>query len=295
MTNSKKADLALLFVTFGWGSSFLLSKNVINQIEVFNFLWVRFLLAFVIAILIFYKRMLKIDKTSLINGFVIGLILFSGFAFQTVGLNITTVSKSAFITGLSVILVPVLMSFYKKKLPGIQIIVSVAMAITGLGLLTLTNGVSSLNLGDILTLVSSFLFAMHIISVGALTHKSDSITMAIIQIGTVGVLSLIASFIFEKPTINLSVNAWGSLIVLSVICTLGAFVIQSIAQKYTSSTHTALIYSMEPVFASIFSYIFIGEVLGLFGTIGALMIVFGMIVAELDFGILIRKKEKVLE
>lgn len=292
MKNSKKADIALILVTIVWGASFLLTKNAINQMQVFNFLGIRFMIAFFIGSAVFYKKMITIDKSTLKNGIFIGIVMYLAFAFQTVGLNTTTVSKAAFITGLSVILVPIIFSFYKRERIKNKIILSVTMAVIGLALLTLTDGIHGINLGDVLNLVSAFLFALYIIMVGELTHKSDSIAMANIQIAMVGILSFITSIIVETPTFSISISAWTSILTLSVLCTFLAFLVQNVAQKYTSSTHTALIYSLEPVFAAIFGYIFANDVLGTSGIIGATLIVCGMLIAEIDFEKLLAKNKQ---
>ncbi len=289
MTKQLKADLALLLVTLGWGASFILTKNALSDLSTFNFLAIRFLLAFFLAAIVFAKRFKHIDKTTVFSGVVIGSILFTGYAFQTVGLNFTSVSNSAFITGFSVILVPILSALMFKKKIELNAFTGTVLAIVGLSLLTL-NGKFALGIGDLLTFVSTFAFAMHIITVGLYTHKSDSILLGVIQIGVVGFWSLIATFIFETPIIPTGSGTWFNLIILAVICTSGAFIVQSVAQQYTSATHTAIIYTGEPVFAAIFAYFMIGEILSPRGMFGAVLIIVGMLVAELDLKALFKKK-----
>lgn len=288
MTKQVKADLALLLVTVGWGSSFILTKNALGDLTTFNFLAIRFLLAFGLSALVFAKRFKKLDKTTFFSGALVGTVLFTGYAFQTVGLNFTSVSNSAFITGFSVILVPLLSALLFKKKIEINAFFGTILALSGLSLLTL-HGSLALGIGDLLTFISTFAFAMHIITVGLYTHKSDSILLGIIQIGFVGFWSLIATFLFESPIIPTGVDTWTNLIILAVLCTSGAFIVQSVAQQFTSATHTAIIYTGEPVFAALFAYWMIGEVLSTRGMIGAVLIVTGMLVAELNFKFLSRK------
>ncbi|MCK8059198.1 MULTISPECIES: DMT family transporter [unclassified Fusibacter] len=288
MSNQIKADIALLLVTVGWGSSFILTKNALGDLSAFNFLALRFSLAFVLAALVFYKRFKSLNKQTLLSGVLVGAILFTGYAFQTVGLNYTSVSNSAFITGFSVILVPLISALlFKNKIPP-NAILGTVLALLGLSLLTL-NGKLALGIGDMLTFICTFAFAMHIITVGHLTSKVDSILLGIIQIGIVGFLSTIATFLFEAPIIPTQLGVWTNLAVLAVLCTAGAFIVQSVAQQYTSATHTALIYTGEPVFAAIFAYFMVGELLSLKGLLGACMVVTGMLVAELDPFKLLRK------
>ncbi|SHK11738.1 DMT family transporter [Paramaledivibacter caminithermalis] len=282
MSRQLKADLALLGVTLGWGASFILTKNCLASLGTYNFLAVRFIIAFAISSLVFYKNMLKLDKNTLKYGILIGFVLFSGFAIQTVGLNYTTASKSAFITGFSVVLVPIISALFLKKFPEKPAIIGAVMALFGLGFLTL-HGDLGLNIGDLYTFISAFAFAFHIITVGKYTVDVDSICLAVIQIGVVGFLSLIMSLAIENPIIPKQSDAWLNIFILSLVCTSGAFIVQNTAQKYTSPTHTALIYTGEPVFAAIFAYFVSGEVLSLRGIFGGFLILMGMLVAEIDF------------
>lgn len=292
MSKQIKADLALLAVTIGWGASFLLTKNALNDLATYNFLAIRFLLAFFISGAIFYKQMLAIDSKTLKLGLGLGLLLFVHYALQTVGLNITTVSKSAFITGINVVLVPVFSALLIKKMPARSSVLGVIFAILGLGLLTLNGGAFNVNFGDLLTLLCAIVFALYIIAVGKYTTEVDSIPFAIIQLGVVGILSLVTTFAIETPVIPPAGSVWFNIIFLSVFCTSGAYIVQNIAQQYTSATHTALIYSGEPVFAAIFAFVLAGEVLSHRGILGACLILLGMLVAEIDLEKWFRLKEK---
>lgn len=288
--NQIKADLSLLLVTIGWGASFILTKNALAHLATFNFLAIRFFIAFAFSSVVFWKQMLKIDKETIKWGIIVGAVLFSTYAFQTVGLNYTTASKSAFITGFSVVLVPVFSTLIMKNKLESKAYVSVAAAFIGLGLLTVNQSISNINIGDVLTFGCAILAAVHIILAGKFTVKVESITFAIVQIGTIGFLSLITSFIFEKPTLTDNAGAWASIITLSLVCTSGAFITQMVAQKFTSPTHTALIFSGEPVFAGIFGYLIFHEVLGIKGVAGGALVLMGMLMSELDFKQLFRKK-----
>lgn len=282
MNRKIKADLALLFVTFTWGISYIMTKNTVEDIAVFNFLALRFIIAFIVSYLIFYKRMKKPDLYSIKYGLGVGLILFLGYAVQTIGIQYTTSSKSAFITGLNVIFVPLISAFiWKTKIKNMTKI-GVIVSIIGLVLMTV-NDLTGFNIGDVYTLFSAVAFALHIIYVGRYTLKTDSIQFAIAQIGAVGLFSALTSLVFEKPVLFFSIESWLNILFLAVLCTSAAFITQNIAQRYTTSTHTALIYINEPVFAAIAGYLVAGEVLGVRGTIGGLLMLSGIIIAELNF------------
>jgi len=286
--NQVKADLALLFVTLAWGASFLLTKNALDGLETFNFLAVRFGIATLISAVIFLKDLIRMSRKTLLLGIGVGSLMFMAYALQTVGITMTTISKSAFITGTSVLMVPLFMALFLKRMPDRSSLVGAFMAFIGLGLMTLTGGSSdagaagSLNLGDLLTLIAAVGFALYILSVGKYTLLVDSIPFAIVQLGTVAVFSAITSLIFETPIVPTGGDTWFAILFLAIVCTSIAFIVQNVAQKYTTSTHTALIFSGEPVFAAIFAYVAIGEVLGLNGVVGGGLILLGMLVAELN-------------
>jgi len=291
MTNQRKADISLFLVTIGWGISFLLTKNSLDFLETYNFLAIRFLLAFFISYGIFYKKFKNVNKKTVKYGIGLGILLFLHYALQTVGLNYTTVSKSAFITGLNVIMVPVFSAIIIKKVPERKVVFSTIIAFAGLGLLTLNGNIDGVNIGDIYTLLCAFVFALYIILVGKYTVKVESISFATIQLGVVGILSLITSFMIESPVVPTEIAAWGNIIFLSVVCTSGAYLVQNVAQKYTSPSHTALIYTGEPVFAAFFGYIFLEELLSFRGTLGAVMILSGMLIVEVNFKKLLKSKK----
>lgn len=151
-------------------------------------------------------------------------------------------------------------------------------------MLTLNHDIAGINIGDVYTLISAIIFAFYIIFVGKYTVKVQSIPFAVIQIGVVGLLSLFITFSIEKkPIMPTDHQIWINIIILSVVCTSGAYIVQNIAQKkFTSSTHTALIFSGEPVFAGIFDYLIFGELLSPRGIFGALLILSGMLISEVD-------------
>ncbi len=281
MSKKNKADLSLILVTAGWGASFILSKQALTELSVFNFLAYRFLVAFIICLVIFIKPMRKMSKETLQYGIGLGLVLFLAFSIQTMGLAYTSVSNSAFITGLSVVMVPLLLSVIEKKLPQAKIVVGSLMAVGGLGLLTLTGSSLQLNVGDLLSVIGAFFFALHIIGVGRAPRAASAVPMAILQIGTVGVLSLMTSLIFENPTLQVGSITGMNLFVLALVCTAGAYIVQNVAQQYTTAARTALIYAMEPVFAAVCGFILLGETLSGVGIFGAALILLGTLVTEL--------------
>ncbi|OPJ56287.1 DMT family transporter [Alkalithermobacter paradoxus] len=294
MKKQLKADLALLLVTIIWGSTFVLTKNALESLETYNFLAIRFVIAFVVSSIVFWKNMKNINKNTLKYGFLVGILLFSAYATQTIGLLYTSASKSGFITGFAVVIVPIASALLLKKLPEKESIIGVTCAIVGLALLSLDSNLKP-NIGDFYTLLCAFGYAFQIILVGKYTNEVDSIAFAIIQIGTVALFSILFTFMLETPVIPSNSKAWTAILVTSVFATSGAYIVQTTMQKFTSATHTALIYSGEPVFSAIFAYILLGEILSTQGIIGSILIFVGMIISEVDLKSLFKKKEDINE
>jgi drug/metabolite transporter (DMT)-like permease len=296
------ADISLLFVTFIWGTTFVLVQNAIGLLEPFSFNGIRFLAAAIMLLfllLIFErKQLLFLNIKMLASGVFIGFWLFLGYATQTIGLLYTTTSKAGFITGLSVIFVPLFSMFLLKQFPSRNAVIGVTIATFGLFLLTMTD-VSSLNIGDGFVFICAISFALQIIFTGKFSSKYPTLLLTVIQISTVAILSIISALFFEdwrksfNPEILLSKDVIIALIITSIFATALAFLIQTNFQKYTTATRVALIFAMEPVFAAIAGYYWAAERLSYSALFGCLLIFAGMIFAELPankFPILKRNK-----
>jgi drug/metabolite transporter (DMT)-like permease len=298
------ADISLLFVTFIWGTTFVLVQNAIGLLEPFSFNGIRFLAAAIMLLfllLIFErKQLLFLNIKMLASGAFIGFWLFLGYATQTIGLLYTTTSKAGFITGLSVIFVPLFSMFLLKQFPSRNAVIGVTIATFGLFLLTMTD-VSSLNIGDGFVFICAISFALQIIFTGKFSSKYPTLLLTVIQISTVAILSIISALFFEdwrksfNPEILLSKDVIIALIITSIFATALAFLIQTNFQKYTTATRVALIFAMEPVFAAIAGYYWAAERLSYSALFGCLLIFAGMIFAELPANkFLILKKNKSL-
>jgi drug/metabolite transporter (DMT)-like permease len=288
MQKQLKADLALLSVVIVWGSTFVLTKDAIQHIETYNFLVLRFGIAVLMLVLFSIKRLPSLDRVTIKNGTILGLLLFAGYAFQTVGLNYTTASNSAFITGFSAVIVPILSAVMLKKKPQFSALTGVVLAVAGLGFLTLGNSFV-LNIGDLYTLVCTLFYALQIIMIARYTHMSDPMLLATVEIGVVAISSALFAFVFENPVIPSEPSVWLAVLVTSLFATTFAFIAQNIAQKHTSPTHTALIFLGEPVFAQAFAFIMLGELLTPRQLVGCALILAGMLAAELKPSLKIKR------
>ncbi len=276
-----QAEIYLLGIVIIWGSTFAIIKDILDQIMPFTFLAYRFFLATFILYVMLWKKIKNIDRMILKKGSLIGISLFLGYTFQTVGLKYTTATKAGFITGLSVVLVPIISHFFIKEKVNRNSVIGVILAFIGLWFLNYSNSFS-FNLGDFLVLLCAISFAMHIISVGLYTKKMDYVSLVIVQLAIVFVLSLLMALVFERPEIHLSYspNVWWSIVLTGVFATALAFYMQNRFQRYSTATKTAIIFSGEPIFSAMFAYLLLGEKVGLIAWIGGLLIIFGMIVSQ---------------
>lgn len=275
-----RADLYLLGITMIWGSSFIAVKIALSFTTPFLFLTLRFLIASLILLIIFRKKLMKFDAVTIKAGVVLGILLGIGFGAQTYGLVFTTASRSAFITGLFVILVPIFSMIFEKIIPRKLLWLGVMFSFTGLYFLTSPEG-TSFNVGDGFTLIGAVAFGAHTVATQIYTKRYDFIQLTFIQILITGIGGLLSTLIIETP--KFEANPQLILIVLgtAIFPTVLNFYILNKYQRHTSSTRAAIIYSFEPVAAAVIAYLFLNEVLGVRGAIGGTLIIVGMLVAEL--------------
>jgi len=276
------ADISLFFVAIFWGSNFVIMKEALEIIEPFTYLGLRFTMAALMLAPFFWKRLARASLNDYLAGCVIGFFLFGGFATQTIGLLYTTPAKSGFITGMAVVIVPFMYYFVTRMSPGWIATLGAVLAATGLYLLSVDE-VTGFNIGDGLTLVCAFLFAAHIIYIAIYVKKIDPIVLAVSQIAFTGIASFAVAFAFEPAEIMLHQPPliWAAILYAVVFCTIGAFVTQTVAQRYTLPTHAVLILSLEAVFAGLFSYLFWDELFTPQKLGGAALIFAGILITEM--------------
>ncbi len=300
-----RAYLLMLFVVAVWGSTFVLVKGALADATPAAFNLVRMALAFAVLGVAYHRYWRAIRLWQVASGAIVGLCLAVGYQFQTTGLALTTPSKSAFITGLLVVLVPLFSIIPGLRPPGAKLprwnaFVGAAMAFTGIVLLTapaatqasapasllthaarLLPDMTSINLGDLLTLGCAVAFAFHCL---ALSHFSPRIAfqpLALLQVGFCALFMALSLPLIEHPHIVWTVRLVVALAIVAVLATAAAFSIQSWAQSVLPATHMALVLTLEPVFAWITSFLVMGERLGLRPASGALMILAGITLTEL--------------
>ncbi len=254
------APLALLFVAAMWGATFTMMKDVIKRQDVTSFLFTRFLLAFLTMLILRPTIMKFLTKDLLLRGFIAGCFLGAGFIFQTLGLSKSTAAITGFITGLYVIITPLIAILILNQKASKRTWISVVVATIGLALLSLHGW--SIGTGELLILASAVAFACHIISLAKWSSGRDSYAFTLIQIATATLLTGLLSLKegYQAPP---DAKVWEVAIFCALIATVLAFFVQTWAQARISPTKVAVILTMEAVFAAFIAAIFGGETLTL--------------------------------
>lgn len=290
---SRLWDLGLLFVAIVWGCTFVPVQRALHSGDVFSFLFWRFLAASIFTYLACLRFGVKFDRGTIGRGVFCGLMLFCDFSCQTIALDYALSSTVAFILGLNVVIVPFLMlAFFGKKV-GASAFGGAVVALLGLYFLSGASGAVGFGIGERLTLVSAFAYALHIVFTGVCARKSNLYGFVIVQFICVCVCALIAAVFAPHAEFEGEIKVLGNLIfspnfdfvfalvLTSIFATVAAFVIQTMAQnRGVSEIKTVLIFALEPVSAGIMGYAF-GEKLSALQILGATLILAGILLSEL--------------
>lgn len=283
---------ALVAVTAVWGATFVTVKEAVEEIPPFEFLAIRFALAWVALALVFPGRLKRLLAAWSARGagsvgragLVAGIALTAGYATQTLGLQRTSATNAGFITGLFVVFTPVAAAVWLGKGPGV--IASTGAAIATTGLLLLTSGADRDSLlmgtGDLLVVITAISFAVHIVVLGRYAPEKDARDLVLIQMAVAAVIFGACFAVFEKPVAPASRSVWFALSLTALLASAAGFLIQTWAQRLLSPTQTAVTLTMEPVFAGLFGFLLLDERLTASGWIGAALILSAIVLA--DFG-----------
>lgn len=285
---------ALLLMTILWGGTFVIVKESLNDISTVLFVGLRFGIAAVVLIIVLYLKKIKIDKKIILPGALLGGWLFLGFLTQTAELKFTSASKSGFLTGSLVVMIPLFQTIIEKKIPTRGALIGTALVF--LGIMFLSSGGNSIsdffnnlgkdfNIGDWLTLMCAAFFALHIVFMDIISPKYEFWNLLFFQLVTVAVLNLFFSLVFSYSSIeplrfSLSKNLLIGILYTALLATLVNFALQTKFQKVVSPTKAGIIYSFEPVFAAVFAFFILNEKITNFGLVGCAMIFLGLIVSE---------------
>lgn len=293
MSKQRKADLALLLVTLFWGVSYYLVDLCLTELQPMNLNALRFLLAFLVLGPIFWKKLRHISRATLRYSLVIGTLLVGVYAGATYGVANTSISNAGFICALPVVFTPVLDFLVNRRKPGKKLVLALVVCTAGLGLLTLDDSFRPAA-GDLICLICAVCYAadMLVTEKAVADPQVDALTLGVCQLGVAGVLMLLVSALLEQPHLPQSPKIWGAAIFLGLFCSGIAFVIQSVAQKYTPATHVGVIFTMEPVFSGIIAFTVAGETLLPRGYAGAVLMLASLLIMEVNWGALLRRKKQ---
>jgi drug/metabolite transporter (DMT)-like permease len=286
------AHLLLLAVVFVWGATFVLVKDALQDASPLLFNLLRMTLAFLALVIVNRRQLRNINRQALFSGLIVGLFLAAGYQFQTAGLALTTPAKSAFITGLVVVFVPLFtivpaLRSANTPAPRWTTAVGALLAFSGLLLLTTPRGTSFQNLfvsigtGDLLTLACAIAFAGHLLALAHTSHRVPTGQLATLQIGVAAAVMAVTLPLGGKPHLAVTPRLLIALAVTSLLATAAAFTIQSWAQRHLPPTHTAILLTLEPVFACLTSFLVLHEHLGPRSLLGAALILAGIAFSEL--------------
>jgi drug/metabolite transporter (DMT)-like permease len=279
---------ALIAVTARWGSTFIVVQNAVSQMPVMDFLGVRFAVAAIVMFAFRPTCLRGMTRQGLIHSIAIGLALCLGFITQTYGLQYTSAAISGFITGMFVVITPLISWLLLKRNVKPSIWLAVALATAGLGILSLKGW--SIGTGELLTLLCAVFFALHIVSLGEWATKHDAYGMAFIQISVVAVISMVAATP-DGITLPPNTNVWGAVILTAVLASAVGFLVQTWAQTIISPTRIAVTLTMEPVFAGLFAVIIGGDHLTIRMIIGAACVLAAMFITNLKAAPYVRTLE----
>jgi drug/metabolite transporter (DMT)-like permease len=262
----------------------VIGKIVLEDLSPLQMIAVRFTLSTAFFLAFFSRRIFPLNRRQLVRGGILGIFLFLGFVAQTVGLTLTTASKSAFITGMMVVFVPLLQVIIERRTPKVGNIAGVAIVSAGLWLLTSPSG-SSFNTGDALTLLCSVLFAIYIVYIDVVAHDMSAMQLTFLQMATNAILALGATLVFDTIPSRLPPGTLVAVLYLTVFATILTTFMQTRYQKETTPTRAAIIFTIEPVVAAVSAATVLGEQIGFGGAVGGSLIVGGVLLSELSEGI----------
>lgn len=279
--STKSAMVLMAAVTIARSTSFIFSKTLLHSMEPLNILAVRFLVAFLVLAVMFNKKLREMDRGTFLGGVLLGLVYTSVLGFEMLGLRQVDTGVSSFIENAAVVIVPIYQAILFRALPKKNTFFCAIIAFVGVGFLSLSSGIGELNMGIVYTIIAALSYAAAIMVTASLSAKYDPITIGVMQIGTLGVVTLILSLILETPRIPTEPANWVMILILALVCTCFGFTLQPLAQKYISTDTAAIFSALNPLSACIIGILFAGEPYGLYKLIGAVLIMTGVMMSIL--------------
>ena len=275
------AEFLLAGVIIARATSYLFSKLILKGMGLFNLLGVRFCLAFAVLAVLFFRRLQAANRKTAAAGAVMGGMFFLVVTAELSGLKRMTSGNASFLVNTAIVLVPLLQAIVKKHLPQKKVILSVFLCFIGVGILTLGEGLV-FGSGERWCLFAAFLYACAILATDRLSHSGiDTFTAGVIQVGVIGALSLISSFLTESPRMPSGTAEWIGILMLAVVCTGFGFTLQPVAQSGTTAERAGMFCALNPMVAAGLGVVFLHEPFTGKTLVGGVLILFGILIAEL--------------
>jgi drug/metabolite transporter (DMT)-like permease len=282
------ADLGLVSVTLFWGTTFILSKILLGELSLINYLAIRLTLAALLMFLIAWRYRSQFNYRTVRAGFILGVFLFISYFFQMWGIKFTSATNAGFITALNVVFIPIFSIILFKDRPKKSSLFGILLATIGLYFLS-GGDFSALNKGDWLVFICAIAVTFHVILTGKFAPNHNIYLLTAVQLGTIALFSIILMVINNEPIITLNWRIFGILVYLAFFGTVYTFLMQTAMQRFTTATRTALVFTLEPVFAALFAYLIAAEKMLPLGWLGGIFILCGMFVAEIQWDKVFKK------
>lgn len=286
--------IALLGTALIWGSSFIIFKNTLNSIGTLWLLTIRFAIATVFLLAVCWRKIVKMPRRCFAGSVYMGLCMTAAYLFQTYGLVYTTAGKNAFLTATYCVLVPFLVWWIYKRRPGVHSVAASILCIVGIGFVSLDNGFGGMNIGDVLTIICGFFYALQIVMTEEYVKDCDALSLTAVQFAVAGLICLVLAALFEPFPTTLPREACFSIAYLGVVSTAICWFLQAWGMKYTPSSTATVLMTLESVFGVIFAAIFGHEAVSSAAFFGFFLILISELLNELGAGLFKRKSPDTL-
>ena len=286
-----RAELLLAGVITARATSYLFSKLIMQSMSMFNMLGIRFLLAFTLLLILFFKRIRKINRKTFAAGAVMGCLYFLVMTAELNGLKRTSSGNVSFLENTAIVIVPLLQAVLLRRFPRWKAVICALLCLIGVGFLTIGSGMA-FGAGEMFCMLAAFLYACAILTTDRLTHGNiDALAAGIVQVGMIGALSLTASLLFEAPRLPSGMLEWTGIVMLAVVCSGFGFTLQPVAQSGTTAERAGMFCALNPMVATILGIVFLHEAFTVQSAVGGGLILAGILISELPEP---KPKEKLL-
>ena len=282
MKRSLAGDLMMLGATMIFGAMTIFSKQILAELEVFNMVALRFLIAFAVCFAVFHRRYSAAGRETALHSGVLGTFLFISYLCMVLGCKYTTASNAGFMMSLVAFFTPLIVWVQEKKAPSARQTASIVITLVGVGLMCLS-GRFTLNKGDVICIFSAFFYSFQMLYTERYARTDDPVVLGTFQLIFVAVYGAVFSFALEDGfRLPVSPAGWGQLLYLALGCGALGFILQTAAEKYSSAAHSTIIYASQPVFVALFSYIMLGEPITLRQIAGIIIVFAGVLITTVQ-------------